>query len=179
MTRRFFDTECWKWIRTGLEIAFIVLTVLAVIWVWHAFGFSEAYADEEKTAYVICAPGDRVNIRVTPSTKREPEGWLEAGDMVYLDGRKKNGFAHCVHMSNESGEGWVHAGYLVDDEPQCVNSTAVIVSKGRLAARKNVGGKRTRWLKPLATLTVYYWSDEWCVTNCGYVQSKFLDLEEP
>ena len=41
----------------------------------------------------------------------------------------------------------------------------------------HLDGKRTRWLKPQASLKVYWWSDEWCVTNCGYVQTKYLELE--
>ena len=84
---------------------------------------------------------------------------------------------HCVGLTTEAGEGWVHKGYLVDEEPVYLNQNATIISRGRLAARKYVNGKRTRWLKPLATVKIYYWTSEWAVTNCGYIKSKYLELE--
>lgn len=180
--KRFLDTEAWKWIRTALEIAGIILLVILVL---HAIGLmkmtigkSEALEDEYEVAYAICVKDDIVNVRPFPSTKHEAISRLEPGDMVYLDGKRRNGYAHCVEMLNEAGEGWVYAGYLVKDEPELVDCDAVIVSKGRLAARKYVNGKRTKWLKPKATLHVYYRSDEWCSTNCGYVKTKYIELEE-
>ena len=27
------------------------------------------------------------------------------------------------------------------------------------------------------TLTIYWWSDEWCLTNYGYVQTAYLELD--
>ena len=132
-------------------------------------------ADSETTeAYVLCA--DYVNIRPFPNRKGEALGRFETGDVLHLDGKKKNGYLHCVGTNLEA-DGWIFSGYVVYDRPERIDRDATIVSKGRLAARKYVGGKRTRWLKPLATVRVYSWSDEWCVTNCGYVQTKYLELE--
>ena len=132
-------------------------------------------ADSETTdAYVLCA--DYVNIRQFPSRKSEALGRFETGDVVHLDGKKKNGYLHCIGTNLEA-DGWIFSGYVVNDKPERMDRDAVIVSKGRLAARKYVGGKRTRWLKPLATVHVFSWSDEWCVTNCGYVQTQYLELE--
>ena len=179
--KRFRDTEAWKWIKTGLEIAVIVLAIIAIVIACRSLGISEAFADWEdedyEVAYAICAKDDHVNIRMFPNKKQDPIGFLDPGDEVWLDGRKKNGFVHCVGLGIEGGEGWVYAGYLVGDKPVAMNRSATIVSKGRLAARKCVDGKRTRWLKPLASVKVYFWSDEWCVTNCGYVRSEYLELD--
>ena len=165
-----------RWVRILIDILLIAAVVLLI----KAIARAEYEQDEDGTyiAYVICMPGDYLNIRPFPSTKHEATGWLEAGDMVYMDGRKKNGFVHCIGLSTEAGEGWVYAGYLVSEKPELVNSKAVIVSKGRLAARKYVNGKRTRWLKPMAKVTVYYRTDEWSLTNCGYVRSEYLELED-
>lgn len=132
--------------------------------------------DDVTVAYVICARGDYVNIRPFPNRKGEPLGRFETGDEILLDGKQKNGFLHCIDLSLEASEGWINKGYVVHDKPIPVNESAMIVSKGRLAARKCVNGKRTRWLKSGATVKVYYWSDDWCVTSCGYVQTKFLEL---
>ena len=156
-----------------VRFALVLIAVITVLFILHDAGIADRY-DDVTEAYVLCV--DYVNVRPFANKKGDPVGRFEAGDRVYLDGRKKNGFLHCVDTGMES-DGWVYAGYIVYDEPIRVNQSALIVSKGRLAARKYVNGRRTRWLKPLASLTVYYWSDEWCVTNCGYVQTRYLELE--
>ena len=159
--------------KTVAEIVVLAVLIFLAVFLYRSVGFAEATGDVTE-AYVLCS--DFVYVRPHPNRKGEPVGRFDAGDTVYLDGKKKNGFMHCVDTHMES-DGWVFAGFIVYDKPIHVNQRAVIVSKGRLAARKYIKGKRTRWLKPLASLTVYYWSDEWCVTNCGYVQTRFLELE--
>jgi len=179
---RFRNTELWKIIRTVLEILLITLAIYAIITACRWLGISEAFAedsypgDESIIAYVICMPGDYVNVRPFPSTRHDRSGYLEAGDEIYLDGRKKNGFVHIVNAHTESGEGWVYKGYIVYDEPERVNQKAVVSCNGRLSARRYIGGKRRKWLQPQQTVKVYYWTDEWALTDSGYVQSKYLDL---
>lgn len=178
----FGNSKAWRLIKTAIEIIVIVAVVWGFITLWNSLGFASAEAWDEheqeyEIAWVICMKNDHVNIRRFPNTKHEPEGQLYPGDMVYMDGRKKNGFVHCVGLNNEAGDGWVFAGYLIPDPPEYLNRTAVITSKGRLASRKYVNGKRTRWLKPMATVRVYYWSDSWALTDCGYVQTKYLELD--
>lgn len=180
--RRFWDTMAWRWIKTIIEILAIIAVIWGFIYAWTALGFAygeewDEHEEEYEIAYVICMKNDHVNIRPFPNKKQEPSGQLYPGDIVYMDGKAKNGYVHCVGLNNEAGEGWVSKGYLVADPPEYLNRTATIVSKGRLAARKNVNGKRTRWLKPLATVRVYYWSESWALTDCGYVQAKYLELD--
>ena len=138
------------------------------------FGYAE---DEHQTAWAICSPGDHINIRSHPSKKGEEEGWLEPGDIVYLDGKRENGYVHCVELTTEAGEGWVHSGYLVYDPIEAVDCNYVVVSNGRLAARKNVNGKRTRWVKKNSIVHVYYWSNEWSCTEYGYIKSRYLEKQ--
>lgn len=176
MKKRFSETEGWKWLRTIIEIVAIAVAVWLAVTLYLSFGLGEAQAEDRYTTmYVIC--DDYVNVRATPNKKQEPIGRFETGDAVTLDGKKKNGYVHCVDLLFESCEGWVFAGYLTNDKPEKVNRQATIVSNGRLAARKYIGGRRTRWLKKGATVTVWSWSNEWALTNCGYVQSKYLELE--
>lgn len=178
MKKLFTDTRAWRYIKTLLEILLIAAVVFGLVHLYMSFGFSEASADEYDditVGYVICV--DYVNVRQFPNKNGEPIGMYEAGTKVYLDGKKRNGYLHIIDTGLELCEGWIKKGYIVYDEPINVNQSAVIVSKGRLAARNCVNGRRTRWLKPLASVKVYYWSDEWCVTNCGYVQTKYLELE--
>ena len=162
-----------RWIVVGFEIVTAIAMLVAIIIL---FGCAAAGA-EENAGYVICAPGDYVNVRSGPGSKYESIGRFETGDRVTLDGKKRNGFLHCVGLSLEKSDGWIHSGYVIGSKPVSVNRNARITSNGRLAARKNVNGKRTRWLKPDAIVTVYVWSDEWCVTNCGYIQSQYLEPE--
>ena len=174
--KRFFDTDAWKWIRTALEILLIVAVIWGLIQLYTSLGLGEAQADEfYETMYVLC--DDYVNVRSSPNKKQEPIGRLDVGDAVTVDGRKKNGYVHCVDLSFEQETGWVYGGYLVYDEPEKIGQTATIVSYGRLAARKYVNGRRTRWLKSGAKVKIRYWTDEWALTNCGYVQSKYLELD--
>lgn len=182
--KSFFDTDAWKWIRTLLEVLLIAAIITGFILLVSAVtnvGVAEEWDEHEEEfelAWVICMKNDVVNVRQGASRSSCEIGRLESGTMVYLDGKKKHGYVHAVGLNTEYGEGWIHSGYLVDEEPEYVNCTAVIISKGRLAARKYVDGKRTRWLKPGAELKVYYWTDSWSLTNCGYVKSEFLELEE-
>ena len=165
---------------TILEILLIALAVFIAISLYKGAGMAEEWDEHEREyeiRYVICTKGDRVNVRPFPNTKNDPIGWLEPGDIVYLDGQRKNGFCHCVGINTEAGGGWVHKGYLVEDPPEFINRTGVISARSKVQARKNIGGKRTRWLKPGGTVRVSYWTDTWCVTDCGYVMSKFIDLD--
>ena len=171
------------WFQIGITVIEILLIAIAVyftITLCNNIGMAEEWDEHEEEyqiMYAICTKGDRVNVRPFPNTANEPIGWLEPGDIVYLDGKKKNGFYHCVGINTEAGGGWVHKGYLVEDPPEKMNRTGVITANDKVQARKNVGGKRTRWLKPGGTVKVYYWSDTWCVTDCGYVMSKFIELD--
>ena len=156
----------------GLAVFILALAVMVIL-------LQDAgLAEDLDASYVMCMPGDRVNIRLGPSSSSTAMGWCETGDTVYPDGKRKNGFTHCIIPQIEAGEGWIHSGYLVKDAPKEVNRNGTIESTGRLAARKNVGGKRTRWLKTGGTVKVYYWSIDWCVTNCGYIKSEYIRLEE-
>jgi hypothetical protein len=67
--------------------------------------------------------------------------------------------------------------YLVDEEPEYIGRTATVISKGRLSARRCIGGERVRWLKPGQIVTVWYMTSEWCVTDRGYVMTKYLEID--
>ena len=172
-----------NWFRIGItavEILLMAIAIIAIVNICNNIGMAEEldeHEEEYEIRYAICTKGDRVNVRPFPNTKNEPIGWLEPGDIVYLDGKKQNGFIHCVGLNTESGDGWIHKGYLVEDPPELMNRTGVITANSKVQARKNIGGKRTRWLKPGGIVKVSYWTDEWCVTDCGYVMSKYIELD--
>ena len=136
-----------------------------------------ASAEVDGEMYVICQPDSFLNIRESPKKTARESGRLELGDRIETDGKLKNGYMHIVNASTESGDGWVAVRYLVTDRPEIVTETARNISGGRAAIRKYPGGKRTGWLKKGATVTVYAWTDEWCVTNRGFISSDCLESD--
>lgn len=164
-----------------LFVIFLLAAVIVLcILMFHDVLIAPGHAEQPEgttAAYVICTPGDYVNIRPRPNKKGDEIGRFEPGEVVYLDGVRKGEYLHCVGLRLEDTEGWVHMGYVLYDPPEEIGRPGRIVAKGRVAARKNVNGRRTRWLKPGTELTVHYWSNEWCLTSKGYVQSQFVEID--
>lgn len=129
------------------------------------------------TAYIMCQPHDYINVRAKPSTRSESYGRFISGDSFQIDGRESKGFLH-AKVALESNEGWIYAGYVVFDEPQYCNEQYVISSNGRVAALKYIDGPRRCWVKKGSTVTVVYTSSEWCLTNKGYIRTKYLAKAE-
>ena len=171
MKKRFRDTIAWKLIRTILQLIALIALMLLFIWIG-----SEVRAEKEPEArWVFC--NDVLLVREGPKKTHTATGELEPGTQVWTDGKVRNGYCHLVNLANESGDGWVRSIYLTDKEPQKIDCEATVISKGRLAARRTVNGERTSWLKPLSTVTVYWATDEWAVTNKGYVMTKYLEFD--
>lgn len=133
---------------------------------------------EDYESFIICDPCSYVNIRRTPKKGGEVCGQLYCGDRIMTDGVERNGFLHCVDLSTEYGEGWVHLGYVVPDQPQTVDGYGVITSTGRVAARKWVSGKRKSWIRPGTRVRVLAVSDEWTLTARGFIRSEFLTISD-
>lgn len=157
---------------TLLEIALIALFFYCLITIADSISF----ADELHEAWVICQPGDYVNVRSKPKRKSESYGYLECGDSFLTDGKTKNGFVRCYGIG-EAGEGWVHSGYVVYDEPIKVNRIGYSISNGKLFARRYIGGKTIHVLHNLDEVKVYWWTEAWCVTDKGFIKSKYLEME--
>ena len=173
--KRFRDTEAWKYIRTLLEIAVIVAVVWTLIAAFSSIGAAEYVTCK---AWVICHPGDYVNLRARADRHSQCVGRLDAGDFVELDGTTRNGFARVANLTVDTpNEVWIYTGYLVFDEPVWMNGkTAVVASNKQLAARRNCTGEVRKWLQNGTEVQVFWYSDEWCVTNRGFIMTQWLDL---
>lgn len=163
------NTPKWK------IIALVLLIVAAVFinfwFITHAYG-----EDEDIDCWVMCQPDSWVYVRMNPKKKSIEIGRLECGDKIITDGKVKNGFLH-VYAQFELGEGWIHKGYIVYDEPHVpLFQDTQIVSNGRVAARRTINGKRRCWVKDGQSIKVYMVSEEWSVTNKGFIKTKFIDL---
>jgi len=171
------NTETWKrkdrllmgWGMFALGAFFGVVIVMIVLMLT-----SPAYADGETyDCWVLCQPGDYVNIRRSASKRSEITGYATSGMKFETDWVEKNGFIHLVGVT-EYGDGWIHKGYVVFYEPEEADREMVITGKGRVAARKTIDGDRRKWLKPGDRVTVYRISDEWAVTSAGFIRTDFL-----
>ena len=155
--------------RTAAGLTLLILFLLA------RNGPLSAFA-EESELFIICQPDSFVNVREHPKMRASVSGFLEFGQKVVSDGKKRNGFVHCI-ISNESGEGWVYGGYLVSDQPVIQQSRAQISGEGRVACRRAVNGQRRKWLHNGDAVTVYAYSEEWSVTDEGFIKMRYLEFE--
>ena len=156
-------------------VVIVEAVLLAVIALAVMDAYQYAFADEDGY-YVICDPGSYVNARNSPKKTSEVVGRLECGDYVRTDGKTRNGYVHIIDCSFEQPEAWVSVHYVVTDQPHIGEWHTVVMGEGRVAARRNVDGKRLRWLKPGTGITIYVLSKEWCITNRGFVRSAFLGV---
>ena len=140
------------------------------------FSFTSANTEKKYTqAWVLCQPDSYINVRAFPKKTSEVIGRLFSGDYIYVDGKTKKGFAHC-DVAVEGGEGWVYKGFLVYSEPIPDGHVYPIEAKGRVACRRDVNGTRRCWVHNGDPVRVYMISDEWCLTNKGFIKTKFIDL---
>lgn len=162
------------------KTALILLAAVLAAVIGVTLGNASCRAAEESfvTCYVLCKPGDYVNVRRTPSKKGTPVGSLEAGDWFETDGTSSNGFIR-VYGIGEYGEGWIYAGYVSTEEPEKVFGQYVCVAKGRVACRRWMDGPRTQnpWLKNGSDVQVFYMTSEWAVTNRGFIRSEYLEAD--
>lgn len=139
------------------------------------FACSTAFADEYKV-FIICNPKTPVIVRKTPRKGAEETGRLDFGDDVLTDGRKKNGYLHIIGVT-EVGEGWIFAGNTVTDQPvKLTGARANIAATGRVMTYRWINGKRNGWVQVCEEVKVYAISEEWAVTNRGYIRTKYLEV---
>ena len=160
------NTPLWK-------IIAIILLIIAILATNYWF-MTHSRAEE---CWILCQPDSYVNARMNPQKKSMEIGRFECGDKAYTDGKVKNGYLHLIDLNFEMCEGWIAKGYVVYSEPVVpafINTR--INSKGRVVARRTINGKRRCWLKDGQSIKVYMISEEWSVTNKGFVKSKYIDI---
>ena len=156
--------------KLGFAIA-VIFIILAAIFL------SMSIARSEETRFILCnpKPENHVAIRRSPRKGAEETGRLYCGDDILTDGKTKNGYLHILGMT-EYGDGWVHLGYVVDDQPVIESCMATIAASGRVMSWKRIGKQKNGWLDVCTDVKVYARSDEWAVTSKGYIRTKFLEV---
>ena len=157
---------------TGMIVIFNLLLMLAF---GIANGILTARAEEQTVrAWIMCQPKDYVNARTGPSTKSDSIGILETGYEFEIDGKTKNGFAH-AYVSLEMDQAWIHSGYIVFSEPRDLGGAKRhIHADGRVACRKRINGERRCWVNDGDVVRVYYQSDEWSITDKGFIKTEYI-----
>ena len=145
-----------------MKKAFAAMIILFVF-------MAAAHAD---TGYILCQPNSFVNARLFPVRGAEVAGRLELGDSVETDWVRKNGFV--LVYGFEAGEVWVHSGFITTNPVTVETVVTSVASKGRVACRRAIKGTRRKWLENGAKITVYGYSQDWSVTDKGFVQTQFL-----
>lgn len=131
---------------------------------------STAWAD---TVYVLCQPDSFVYVRQFPKKGSEMAGYAELGDALETDGIKRNGY---LLVYGFEGDAWINLGFVTESPVTKVTLKTQIMSKGRVACRRSINGTRRKWLKDGSEVVIYALSDDWAITNQGFIQTQFLGV---
>lgn len=149
-----------------------LLALLVLLGAWLGIASAEPEYDQ---VWVICQPDSHVIIRSSPRKKGMQLAIGEPGDFYRTDGKTRFGYLH-VYGSFEAGEGWICKRYLTYEEPEIYKDGKICtVNVKKVNCRRCIGGKRKGWLKQGAEVNVLVETSEWCVTNYGYIQTKYLE----
>lgn len=169
---------------TRHEMAWLIVGVLAIgiflgVALSCAVYIHSAQAENSGMLYycwAMCQPDSEVVIREFPKKKSDPVGAVSAGTLLMTDGVEKNGWVHLVNLPNETGEGWIHLGYISYSETVYNGHVYPIKANGRVACRRCIGGDLRCWVHDEEEITVYLVSNDWCVTNKGFILTDFIDF---
>ena len=157
-----------------IEIAAIFATTLWILGLFASLGMAE------DGVWVLCQPGNgkpnEVMIREKPGRKSAVVGAVSCGDYLATDGKTRGRWIHVIDLASETGEGWISAGYVVTDQPYHIDADGVIRCKGRVACRDSLDGKRIGWAQPGDMVTVYWISEDWAVTDRGYISTRYVEV---
>lgn len=130
----------------------------------------------EQSAWVMCQPDSKVNIRERASKRSEVVAWGYAGDEIKLDGKKSGKWRHCI-IPCETGEGWIREDYISFDPPEDVGTGVYVVTNDKVRARFSADARKGTVRTILDRGDVIHVSmltAEWCVTDQGFVKTRFL-----
>lgn len=154
------------------KLAICISVMVFIFYVCSVISKAEEYID----AWILCHTDSCVLLREKPNKKSNEFSELECCDHIYTDNVVKNGYLHCVNIATESGDGWVSRAYVVYNEPYIPKfNERQIITSTRVAARRTMDGKIKKWLYNGENIKVYAISNDWCVTNYGYVKTEFID----
>lgn len=174
---KYYSTSNTNRARKILLFALVAVIIAGIVYTIAARALEEETDERLATVWVMCKPGDYINVRRTPSKNAMEVGRLDPCDSFLTDGTSSNGFIRAYGIG-EYGEGWVYCGYVSIYEPKPVFETYACVAPNRVACRRWMDGPKTQnpWLKNGSTVQVFYLTEEWAVTSRGYIRSEWLEV---
>ena len=164
-----------EWALVILEYLMVIGIVIGAVLM--LTGAGKAEDEEGQQCWVLCHPDSCVCLRAAPrKTGIEFGGAMLGADML-TDGKTRNGYLHVFDLNAEETAGWISCRYVVFDEPREIECELRVQAQGRVAVRKWINGKIIKWMHDGDQIYVYAMSDEWAVTDRGYIKTEFL--EEP
>jgi hypothetical protein len=124
-----------------------------------------------ETVYVLCQPDSFVYVRQFPKRGAAEAGYAELGDALETDGVKRNGF---LLVYGFEGDAWIHTGFVTDSPVTVETVEGWVECGGRVACRRSIKGTRRKWLTDGAEVVIYAYSDEWSITNRGFIKTQYL-----
>ena len=166
-----------RYYNTTPALTKVLIIILAAVLLFASYTVAteidRAHAEEITTpGYILCK--SYVLIRMSPSRKAPEIGQLDPAEPIVIDGKTRAGFAHIV----EPCDGWVWAGYITFSEPKQVNTTATVTAPKRVYCRKWCDGPTVDERPYLITgseVKVYWLSQDWAITNRGFVKTEWLE----
>ncbi len=174
-TQREKRKERRAWALMLAEAALVTAIVITILITLADTGLAER---EGRQCWVMCRPDGVVNLRGEPKKHGKIFGGAQCGADMLTDGKERNGFLHVYALAAEQEEGWISSRYIVYDEPERVDSLATVRAEGRTACREWIGGKVIRWLQEGECVLVYLVSEEWAVTEYGYIRTELLEVAQ-
>lgn len=124
-----------------------------------------------ETVYVLCQPDSFVYVRMFPKRGAQAVGYAELGQALETDGEKRNGF---MLVYGFEGESWINAGFVTRYPVTIETLDGWVKSSGRVVCRRSINGTRRKWLSDGTDVTIYARSDDWSITDKGFIQTAFL-----
>ena len=178
---KYYTADIWKrqdiaWLIIGVLLAGIFIGVcIASIVVINTANAEDGIVYD---VWVMCQPDSEVMIRQKPGKQARVIGAAGCGQKLHTDWKERDGWLHLIDLANETGEGWIHMGYVACVEPKAVNDWMTVAHCRRVAARKGIDGKRQAWVKSGKRVFVYMVADVWAVTDKGYIHLEYLEAGE-
>lgn len=166
-------TEVRKWVITILEIGAIVLAIIGLNALINSISLSES-----APAYILCKIGDYATVRSEACFCGEEIGTLKTGDSIKVTGETENGFAKFIDPDFKSNECWVYVGYVSTSKPKWMNGQIATVKDSKcISSTVNMAKETGYWIEQGTKLQVFWYTDQWCVTNRGYVMTKHIEMD--
>lgn len=155
----------------GAFLGVALFCLMVLLW-------SPACAEDEMrySCWAFCQPDSEVLIRERPGKHGVITGAVTSGTHLWTDWEERSGWIHVIDLASESGEGWISEKHVVFDIPYNINAEGVIKGKGRVACRDAIDGALKEWAMPGDMIAVYWVSNEWAVTDRGYISTDYLEV---